>query len=84
MPRWAVSNSPALFWTAPVKAPFTCPNSSDSSRFSGIAPQFTATKGCSRRSLWSWMARATSSFPVPLSPHTSTLVLVLATRAISS
>ena len=30
---------------APVKAPFSWPNNSDSNRFSGIAPQFTAMNG---------------------------------------
>jgi hypothetical protein len=31
--------------TAPVKAPFSCPNSSDSSRLSGMAAQLTLMKG---------------------------------------
>ena len=43
--------------TAPVKAPFTWPKSSLSSRVSGMAPQLTATKGLSRRGLVEWMAR---------------------------
>jgi hypothetical protein len=30
---------------APVKAPFSWPNSSDSSRFSGMAAQLTMMKG---------------------------------------
>ena len=64
-PRTGPTCSP----TAPVNAPFTWPNSSDSSRFSGIAPQLTATNGLSRRWLLSWIARATSSLPVPLSPR---------------
>ena len=52
----------------PVNDPFTWPNSSDSIRPSGIAPQLTETNGLSRRWLLKWMARATSSLPVPLSP----------------
>jgi hypothetical protein len=84
VPPSAVSTRPGLFATAPVKAPRTCPNSSDSSRFSGIAPQFTAMNGLSLRSERSWIARATSSLPVPLSPLTSTLVRVVATWAIRS
>ena len=38
-----------------------------------MAPQFTATNGplAARRSR-AWIARATSSLPVPLSPATST------------
>ena len=84
VPPSALSTSPGLFDTAPVKAPRTWPNSSDSSRFSGIAPQLTARNALSRRSDSSWMPRATSSLPVPLSPLTSTLVRVVATCAIRS
>ena len=40
----ASSNFPRRRATAPVKAPFSWPNSSDSKRFSGIAAQFTAMK----------------------------------------
>jgi hypothetical protein len=54
------------------------PKSSDSSSVSGTAPQLRATNGCSRRSEFSWMARATISLPVPDSPVTSTVLLVLA------
>ena len=42
----------------------------------GMAPQFTATKGMAERGESSWMARATSSLPVPDSPVTSTVALV--------
>ena len=45
MPPSASSNLPMRRATAPVKAPFSWPNSSDSSRFSGIAAQLTATNG---------------------------------------
>ena len=34
----------------------------------GIAAQFTLTRVRSRRALRLWMARAISSFPVPVSP----------------
>ena len=67
-----------------MKAPFSWPKSSDSSKVSGIAARFTATNGCSRRGLWLWMARATSSLPVPLSALTSTVAGVWATWAIVS
>jgi hypothetical protein len=43
------------------------------------APQFTDTKGFSARGLKSWIARATSSFPVPDSPVTSTVDCTCAT-----
>ena len=67
-----------------MNAPLTCPNSSLSSSGSGIAAQLTATKGPLLRALRLWRALATSSLPVPLSPVTSTVVSVSATRATSS
>jgi len=39
----------------------------------GMAPQFTVTNFFRARTLLEWMARATSSLPVPLSPVTRTL-----------
>ena len=74
MPRCATSNLPALRPTAPVKAPFSYPNSSVSRRFSGIAAQLIATNGPDALGLSACSARATSSLPVPLSPSTSTVV----------
>ena len=59
-----------------MNAPFSCPNSSLSSSVSGIAEQFTATKGALRRGDISWRVRATSSLPVPLSPEMRTGALV--------
>ena len=44
-----------------------------------MAAQFTARKGCPARREFSWMMRATSSLPVPLSPCTSTVDSVCAT-----
>ena len=67
-----------------MKAPFTWPNSSLSSRVSGIAAQLMATNGPSLRPLFAWSALATSSLPVPLSPVMSTVVSVSATRVTSS
>ena len=57
---------------APVNAPLRCPNSSDSSRFSGIAPQLTEMNGRSARTPLAWITFAISSLPVPLSPSMST------------
>ena len=71
MPPSAALNRPSRFFIAPVNAPRSCPNSSASINVSAIAPQFTATNGLSRRALDWWMMRATTSFPVPLSPVTS-------------
>ena len=76
VPRSAVSMSPFLLPAAPVNAPRTWPNSSDSSSVSGRAPQLRATKGRSRRSELKWIARATSSLPVPDSPVMRIVLLV--------
>ena len=65
--------------TAPVNEPLTCPNSSLSSSVSVRAPQLIETSGRARRELCAWIARATSSFPVPLSPVMSTVLLRSAT-----
>ena len=64
---------------APVNAPRTWPKSSDSSSVSGIAAQFTLMSGMSRCAERWWMRRATISLPVPVSPVTSTVLLVSAT-----
>ncbi len=79
VPPSASSKRPSLRRTAPVNAPRSWPKSSDSSRPSGMAAQETVTKGPSRRAPASWMARATSSLPVPDSPDTSTVASVPAT-----
>ena len=72
MPPSAAWNLPCLFATAPVNAPFTWPNSSLSSRFSGIAPQLIVTNGLPARGERRWISRAISSLPVPVSPVIST------------
>jgi hypothetical protein len=59
-----------LLVRAPVKAPRSYPKSSLSSSESGSAAQFSETKCCSARGPFSWIARAISSLPVPLSPLT--------------
>ena len=45
VPLFAYSNLPFLWYKAPVKAPFSCPNNSLSRRVSEIAAEFRATKG---------------------------------------
>jgi hypothetical protein len=62
-----------------VNAPFSCPNSSLSTSAGEIAPQLILMSGRSRLDERAWMARASSSFPVPVSPRTSTVVSVGAT-----
>ena len=81
MPPSASTNLPFLPVMAPVNAPFTCPNSSDSSSVSGMAAQLTLMSGMSRCALRSWMARAASSLPVPVSPVMSTVLLLCATSS---
>ena len=72
VPRSASSNRPVRSATAPVNAPRAWPNSSASRRSSPRAAQFTAQNRCPRRGPVSWIRRATSSFPVPLSPSIRT------------
>ncbi len=84
VPPSASSKRPLRVATAPVKAPFSWPNSSLSSRSAGMAPQFTAMNGRLRRGLALWMARATTSLPVPDSPRISTLESCTATWRISA
>ncbi len=83
MPPSASCQRPRLSVVAPVNAPRTWPNSSDSISSEGIAPQLTATKGLRARGLRMCMARATTSLPVPDSPVISTGRFVLATRPTS-
>src|SRR3989454_485308 len=68
---------------APVNEPFSWPNNSLSSRFSGIAAQLTATNGPDAIGPFRWIARAITSLPVPDSPCTSTVAVLGPTRAIS-
>ncbi len=84
VPPSAAWKRPSLSSTAPVNAPFRCPKSSDSTRPWERAAQFTGTKGPRDRVDSSWIAWATSSFPVPVSPMTSTVVSVSATRRIAA
>ncbi len=72
MPRSASSKQPWRRSNAPVKAPFSWPKISLSSRVSGIAAQLIATNGNAARGLNWWMVWATSSLPVPDSPLMST------------
>ena len=72
VPPFASWNFPAWRSVAPVKLPFSWPNRRDSTSASGMAPQFTATKGRPARSDEPCTARATTSLPTPLSPEIST------------
>ena len=84
VPPRARAKRPGLSLVAPVKAPALYPKSSDSSSVSGSAPQLTATNGPSRRPLSPWMARATSSLPVPVSPWSRIVLSLSAIRGSTS
>src|SRR6478609_6268364 len=84
LPLCALSNQPRRLLAAPVKAPFSCPNSSLSTNCSAMAPQLTATNARSRRWLSACKWRATISLPVPVSPVMSTVASLAATRSICS
>ena len=79
MPPAADSMCPLRCVCAPVKEPFSWPNSSLSSRFSGMALQLMATNGPFLCGLRRWSACATISLPVPLSPRIKTGAVVGAT-----
>ena len=64
-----------------MNAPLTWPNSSLSRSVSARALQSTVTNGRWLRRLAEWMAREISSFPVPVSPWMSTVLVVGAMRA---
>src|SRR5438445_8695744 len=83
VPALASSNRPMRCVIAPVNAPFSWPNSSLSSNPVGIAAQFSFTKAFERRGLRLWIARAISSFPVPVSPEIRTVESVGATVSAS-
>ena len=68
VPPAARSNAPACSACAPVNEPFSWPKSSLSIRLGGTAPQSKTTNGPRARGLASWIARASTSLPVPVSP----------------
>src|SRR3989442_1311983 len=84
VPPAACSKTPRCLDVAPVKAPRSWPNSSLSASDTVRALQLTARKGLPQRGPLKWMARATNSFPLPLSPVISTGLLELVTRLIFS
>ena len=75
------SNLPFLNLSAPVNEPFSWPNNSDSKSSDGIAAQLTVTKEPFFLEHL-WIARATTSFPVPVSPKINAVLSVCETIAI--
>jgi hypothetical protein len=61
VPLCACSNFPVCRVPAPVKAPFSWPNSSDSISSAGTAAQLSVTNGPAERALCSCSVRAISS-----------------------
>ena len=80
MPPCASRNDPARSATAPVNAPRTWPNSRLSRSSAEMAAQLTGTKGALARHPCVWIARATTSLPVPVSPSRSTVASLSASR----
>ena len=72
MPPSAARTRPALLPIAPVKAPLVCPNSSLSINDPTSDVASTARYVSLARGETSCKARATSSFPTPLSPVINT------------
>src|SRR5262252_7072162 len=66
VPPLAASNLPSRRWSAPVKAPFSWPKSSEAISDSGIAAQLTQMNGRFARLDLRHRARAISSLPVPV------------------
>ena len=83
VPPCACSKRPRWRPCAPVNAPRSWPNSSDSSSSGGTAGVLTAMKGPCEHGLCSCSARATSSFPVPDSPVMSTVTVERESRPIA-
>ena len=83
MPPSACSKRPRRMVCAPVKAPRSWPNSSDSSKSFGMAAVLIATKGPLPRGLCLCSARATSSLPEPDSPVIITVTLLWLSRPIA-
>ena len=79
VPPLASLKYPLRSLTAPVKAPLTCPKSSESMVPSGMAPQFTAMYLPCLRTLFVCIIFGKNSLPTPLSPVMSTVRSVLAT-----
>ena len=75
VPPLACSKRPKRWVAAPVKEPFSWPNSSLSINSLGIAATFKAINGLCARGLCRCRARATSSLPEPEGPLMSTLTL---------
>ena len=73
MPLSACSNRPRRAAAAPVKAPRSWPNNSDSNKSLGIAAVLMAINGFSARGLCLCSALATSSLPLPDSPLINTV-----------
>ena len=82
VPQAASSQKPCFLLSAPVNAPFSCPNRAEAASSFESRPQSTATNGLPARLLLACIFPAMCSFPVPLSPNINTFMLVGATSLI--
>ena len=73
VPPDAASSRPGLARLASVNVPASKPKSSASNSVSGMAAQLTSMNGPWARGPLSWITRATSPLPVPVSPWRSTV-----------
>ena len=80
VPRCATSIKPGFAATAPVKAPFSWPKSSESRRSRDRPAQLRSTKASSARGPFWCSHRARTPLPVPDSPCSRTQALEAATR----
>jgi len=73
VPPSAARKQPSVDDIAPVKDPFTWPNMWLANSVPVVTAQSTGMNGFAARLPEEWMARAMSSFPVPLGPRIRTL-----------
>ncbi len=83
-PSSARSKRPRRLRSAPVKAPASWPNNSDSSRLSGRLAQSSLINACDQRGDRKCKRSAISSLPVPRSPAISTGRFRAASREVCS
>ena len=81
-PPSAARKMPIAFPSAPVKAPFSWPNSWLSASVADRAPQLTGTNGLVARGPLRWRRRARISLPQPVSPRIRTVQPTSAARSI--
>ena len=82
MPPAASFQKPCFLPSAPVNAPFSCPNSAEAASSLDSRPQSKDTKVPDARLFLTWIFSAMCSLSVPLSLNIRTLMFVGATNLI--